>query len=80
MKTLAALLIALMIWGLGLLAFTGRVDQSTPAKEPPVADGVVALTGASTLRLEAATKLLEEGKGQRRDAPNPMESHGQLLL
>lgn len=65
MKTLAALLIALMIWGLGLLAFTGRVDQSTPAKEPPVADGVVALTGASTLRLEAATKLLEEGKGQR---------------
>jgi len=65
MKTLAALLIALMIWSLGLLAFTGRVDQSTPAKEPPVADGVVALTGASTLRLEAATKLLEEGKGQR---------------
>lgn len=65
MKTLATLLIALMIWGLGLLAFTGRVDQSTPAKEPPVADGVVALTGASTLRLEAATKLLEEGKGQR---------------
>lgn len=65
MKTLAALLIALMIWGLGLLAFTGRVDQSTPAKEPPVADGVVALTGASSLRLEAATKLLEEGKGQR---------------
>jgi uncharacterized SAM-binding protein YcdF (DUF218 family) len=64
-KTLAALLIALMIWGLGLLAFTGRVDQSTPAPEPPVADGVVALTGASTLRLEAATKLLEEGKGQR---------------
>ena len=34
-------MIALMIWGLGLLAFTGRVDQSTPAKEPPVADGVV---------------------------------------
>jgi uncharacterized SAM-binding protein YcdF (DUF218 family) len=64
-KTLAALLIALMIWSLGLLAFTGRVDQSTPAPEPPVADGVVALTGASTLRLEAATKLLEEGKGQR---------------
>lgn len=65
MKTLAALLIALMIWGLGLLAFTGRVDQSTPAPEPPISDGVVALTGASTLRLEAATRLLEEGKGQR---------------
>lgn len=65
MKTLAALLIALMIWGLGLLAFTGRVDLSTPAPEPPVADGVVVLTGASNIRLEAATRLLEEGKGKR---------------
>jgi uncharacterized SAM-binding protein YcdF (DUF218 family) len=64
-KTLAALLIALMIWGLGLLAFTGRVNQSTPPPEPPISDGVVALTGASTLRLEAATRLLEEGKGKR---------------
>lgn len=65
MKSLAALLIGLMIWGLGLLAFTGRVDLSTPAPEPPQADGVVALTGASSLRLEAATRLLEEGKGKR---------------
>ena len=65
MKTLAALLIALMIWGLGLLAFTTRVDHSTPAPAPPVADGVVVLTGASNIRLEAATKLLEEGKGKR---------------
>ncbi|UAL09018.1 YdcF family protein [Caulobacter segnis] len=65
MKSLAALLIALMIWGLGLLAFTGRVDQSTPAPEPPTADGVVVLTGASNVRLEAATRLLEEGKGKR---------------
>lgn len=65
MKTLAALLIALMIWGLGLLAFTGRVDQSTPAPEPPISDGVVVLTGASNLRLEAATRLLEDGKGKR---------------
>ncbi|PIC00820.1 YdcF family protein [Caulobacter sp. X] len=65
MKSLAALLIGLMIWGLGLVAFTGRVDLSTPAPEPPQADGVVALTGASNLRLEAATRLLEEGKGKR---------------
>lgn len=65
MKTLAALLIALMIWSLGLLAFTGRVDLSTPAPEPPAADGVVVLTGASNVRLEAATRLLEEGKGER---------------
>ena len=65
MKTLAALLIGLMIWGLGLLAFTTRVDHSTPAPAPPVADGVVVLTGASNIRLEAATKLLEDGKGKR---------------
>ncbi|HJV42953.1 YdcF family protein [Caulobacter sp.] len=65
MKTLAALLIALMIWSLGLVAFTGRVDLSTPAPEPPAADGVVVLTGASNVRLEAATRLLEEGKGER---------------
>lgn len=65
MKSLAALLIGLMIWGLGLVAFTGRVDLSTPAPEPPEADGVVALTGASNLRLEVATRLLEEGKGKR---------------
>ncbi|WP_232793028.1 YdcF family protein [Caulobacter hibisci] len=54
-----------MIWVLGLLAFTSRVERSTPAADPPVSDGVVVLTGASNLRLEAATKLLEAGKGQR---------------
>jgi len=65
MKSLAALLILLMIWTVGLLAFATRVEHSTPAAEPPVADGIVALTGASVIRLEAATKLLEEGKGKR---------------
>lgn len=65
MKSLAALLILLMVWAVGLLAFSGRVEQSTPAQEPPVADGVVVLTGASNIRLEAATKLLEAGKGKR---------------
>lgn len=65
MKSLAALLILGMIWAVGLLAFSGRVEQSTPAKEPSVADGVVVLTGASNIRLEAATKLLEAGKGKR---------------
>ena len=65
MKSFAALLILVMIWFVGLLAFTSRVDQSTPAQEPPVADGVVVLTGASNVRLEAATKLLEAGKGKR---------------
>ncbi len=65
MKSLAGLLIVGMIWALGLLAFSGRVEQSTPAKEPPIADAVVVLTGASNIRLEAATKLLEAGKGKR---------------
>ena len=65
MKSFAALLILVMVWFVGLLAFTSRVDQSTPAQEPPVADGVVVLTGASNVRLEAATKLLEAGKGKR---------------
>ena len=65
MKSIAAILILVMIWFVGLLAFTSRVDQSTPAQEPPVSDGVVVLTGASNIRLEAATKLLEAGKGQR---------------
>ncbi|WP_425993746.1 YdcF family protein [Caulobacter sp. DWR1-3-2b1] len=65
MKSLAALLILVMIWAVGLLAFSGRVEQSIPAKEPPIADGVVVLTGASNIRLEAATKLLEAGKGKR---------------
>jgi uncharacterized SAM-binding protein YcdF (DUF218 family) len=64
-KSAATLLILVMVWSLGLLAFTGRVRQSTPAPEPPVADAVVALTGASNIRLEAATKLLEAGKGKR---------------
>ncbi|MGR4866401.1 YdcF family protein [Caulobacter sp. LARHSG274] len=65
MKTIAALLILVMVWFVGLLAFAGRIDQSTPAREPPVSDGVVVLTGASNIRLEAATKLLEAGKGKR---------------
>lgn len=65
MKSIAALLILGMVWFVGLLAFTSRVDQSTPAQEPPVADAVVVLTGASNVRLEVATKLLEAGKGKR---------------
>jgi uncharacterized SAM-binding protein YcdF (DUF218 family) len=65
MKSLSALLIVVMIWLVGLWAFSSRVMHSTPAPEPPVADGIVALTGASVIRLEAATELLEDGKGKR---------------
>lgn len=65
MRTLAALLVVLLIWVVGLVAFAQRIERSTPPAEPPVADAVVALTGASDLRLEAAARLLERGKGKR---------------
>jgi uncharacterized SAM-binding protein YcdF (DUF218 family) len=64
-KGLAAILAVGLIWVSGLLAFADRVARLTPAAEPPAADGIVALTGASDLRLEAATNLLESGKGKR---------------
>jgi uncharacterized SAM-binding protein YcdF (DUF218 family) len=65
MKGLALVLVVLMIWVTGLLEFADRVSRLTPAGEPPAADGIVALTGGSDLRLEAATRLLEAGKGRR---------------
>ena len=65
MKSLATLLVLLMIWGVGLMAFTARVDRYAPAPEPPRAEGIVALTGASDTRLAAAMRLLEAKKGER---------------
>jgi uncharacterized SAM-binding protein YcdF (DUF218 family) len=65
MKSLAFILILLMIWTVGLFAFAARVARLTPAEEPQPADGVVALTGPSTVRIAAAKKLLEDGKGRR---------------
>ena len=65
MKSLATLLVLLMIWGVGLLAFSARVDRYAPAPEPPRADAIVALTGASDVRLGAAMRLLEAKKGER---------------
>ncbi|MEO8813000.1 MAG: YdcF family protein [Caulobacteraceae bacterium] len=65
MKGLAAILVVATIWTAGLLAFADRVDRLTPAPEPAAAEGIVALTGASDLRLAAATRLLEAGKGRR---------------
>ena len=65
MKSLAILALILLLWGAGLLAFGARVAGSTPAADPPAADGIVALTGASSERIEAATRLLELGKGKR---------------
>lgn len=66
MKSIAAFLVLALIWTTGLLAFAGRVEQSTPAAEPQRAEGAVALTGAgSNERIAAAVRLLETGKVRR---------------
>jgi len=65
MRLFLIILILLASWGAGLLAFANRVANSTPPPDPPQADAIVALTGASIIRLEAAEALLEEGLGQR---------------
>jgi uncharacterized SAM-binding protein YcdF (DUF218 family) len=66
MKSIAAFLVLALIWFAGLLAFAGRVQQSTPSPYPEVAEGVVALTGAnSNDRIAAAMDLLQDGMGQR---------------
>jgi uncharacterized SAM-binding protein YcdF (DUF218 family) len=64
MRGVAVLLLLAMFWLIGLASFAARIDQSTPAAEPPVSDGVVALTGADA-RISAAMKLLETGKARR---------------
>jgi len=65
MKALAAFLIIVMLWVVGLLAFAARVERSTPAPEPGRADAIVVLTGTSTERITAAVTLLENDKGGR---------------
>jgi uncharacterized SAM-binding protein YcdF (DUF218 family) len=65
MRVLAVFALVVLLWLAGLWAFAERVAASTPAVEPPTADGIVALTGSSSIRLEAATQLLEDGKAQR---------------
>ena len=66
MKSIAAFLVLTLIWLSGLIAFAGRVQQSTPASLPKPAQGIVALTGAgSNERLAAAMGLLEDGYGER---------------
>ena len=66
MRSLVAILVAALIWTVGLLSFAARIETSTPVAEPPRADGIVALTGAgSNERLAAAVSLLEDGKAAR---------------
>lgn len=65
MKFLGFLLFLGVLWVVGLWTFGERVANSTPAAEPPISDGIVALTGASNVRLEAAEHLIEAGRAQR---------------
>jgi len=65
MKFLALVGIVALIWLVGLFAFADRVRSLTPAPEPARADGIVALTGPSAERVNAAVRLLEQDKGER---------------
>jgi uncharacterized SAM-binding protein YcdF (DUF218 family) len=62
---LALVLAAALGWAGGLVVFAERVAHSTPAADPPAADGIVALTGGSSLRIAAAVGLLEQGLAER---------------
>jgi uncharacterized SAM-binding protein YcdF (DUF218 family) len=65
MRSAAVILLLVLLWTVGLMAFAQRIDRSTPPADPPHADGIVALTGASDARITAAMKLLEDGKARR---------------
>ncbi len=63
MKGLAAILVLVGIWLAGLAAFADRIARLTPSETPSQADGIVALTGRSDLRLQAAADSVGRGKG-----------------
>jgi len=65
MKFLALIGIVALIWLVGLFAFAERVRSLSPAPEPERADAIVALTGPSAERVNAAIRLLEQDKGER---------------
>ena len=64
MRLVAIVVLLALLWAAGLFAFSARVAASTPAQDPAVSQGIVALTGPGA-RIEAAVQLLERGKGQR---------------
>ncbi|HZV83471.1 MAG TPA: YdcF family protein [Brevundimonas sp.] len=65
MKFLSFIAILALIWVIGLFAFADRVRGLAPASEPERADAIVALTGPSAERVNAAIRLLEQDKGER---------------
>ena len=54
MKFLTFIAILVLIWLIGLFAFADRVRGYAPAAEPARADAIVALTGPSAERVNAA--------------------------
>ena len=65
MKFLTLIAVVALMWLVGLFAFAERVRSLTPAPEPARADAIVALTGPSAERVNAAIRLLEQDKGRR---------------
>lgn len=65
MKFLALIATVALMWVVGLFVFADRVRGLTPAPEPAAADAIVALTGPSAERVNAAIRLLDQGKGDR---------------
>ncbi|MGO4408999.1 MULTISPECIES: YdcF family protein [unclassified Brevundimonas] len=65
MKFLTLIAVVALMWLVGLFAFAERVRSLTPAPEPVRADAIVALTGPSAERVNAAIRLLEQDKGRR---------------
>lgn len=65
MKFLTFIATLVLIWLIGLFVFAERVRGYTPAPEPARADAIVALTGPSAERVNAAIRLLEQDKGER---------------
>ncbi|WP_409019787.1 YdcF family protein [Brevundimonas vesicularis] len=65
MKFLTLIFAVALMWLVGLFVFAERVRGLTPAPEPARAEAIVALTGPSAERVNAAIRLLELDKGDR---------------
>ena len=65
MKFMTLIAVVALMWLVGLFAFAERVRGLTPAPEPARADAIVALTGPSAERVNAAIRLLELDKVRR---------------
>ena len=65
MRSLAAVLVLVLVWTAGLFAFADRARRAGPPDDIAAADGIVVLTGASDERIATGLHLLEQGKGRR---------------